>query len=305
MRSFASQTLADQLAADGVVTADEALELRRVVFPDGVVARDEAEMFIAIAARVANTDEEWTGAFVEAISDYVLSAGAFPGHVDEAMAAWLAAHFGKSGVRETEVLALLKVLERAESTPESLCAFTRQCVAEFMAGRPVGRTEVEFMRRCLYASAGSGRTAVTDVEARWLFDLDAESDGRENDPSWGDLFVKAVLCHLMGRRAPALLEANAMMARQAWLSAPTQGVGALLGGMFKGARPAFNVDEATPAERWEAHYEAANDEMAADGQLTLSEIAWTVGMTKKDQKLTVNEKALLVEIRKLEAGEVV
>lgn len=303
MRSFASQTLADQLAADGVVTADEALELRKIVFPDGVVGRDEAEMFVAIAARVANTDEEWTNAFVEAISDHVLSSSAFPGHVDEEAAAWVVANFGKAGVRETEVLALLKVLERAESAPESLSEFTRQCVAELLAGKAVGESEVEFVRRCLYASAGSGRTSVTDVEARWLFALDSESDGRANAAAWGDLFVKAVLCHLMGRRAPAMLEANAMMARQAWLSAPTQGVGALLSGMFKGARLNLNgdMDGDTPAERWEAHYDAVNDEAAADAKLTLNEIAWAVGMTRADQKLTVNERALLAEIRKLEA----
>ena len=305
MRSFAQQTLADQLAADGVVTADEALELRRIVFPDGVVSRDEAEMFIAVAARVANTDEEWTHAFVEAICDYVLSKGKFPGHVDEETASWMMSNFGKDGPRETEVEAVLKVLERAESAPEGLGVFARDRVAALMAGNAVGVAETELVRRCLYASSGSGRTSVTAEEARWLFTLDAESDGRANDAAWGDLFVKAVLCHLMGRRAPELLEANAMMERQAWLNASTPGVGAMLSSIFSGGLNAYKakIHEDGGVERWEGHYEVANDDAATDAKLTLEEIAWTVGMTKEDGKLTANEKALIAEIREIENGE--
>lgn len=305
MRSFAQQTLVDQLAADGVVTADEALEMRRIVFPDGVVSRDEAEMFIAVAARVANTDEEWTRAFVEAICDYVLSKGKFAGHVDEETASWMMMHFGQDGPRETEVEAVLKVLERAESAPESLCAFARDRVAALMAGNAVGVAETELVRRCLYASAGSGRTSVTTEEARWMFALDAESDGRANDAAWGDLFVKAVLCHLMGRHAPEVLEANSMMARQAWLNSPTPGVGGMLRSIFAGGLSGYKakIQQAGATERWEGHYEVANDDAATDEQLTLSEIAWTVGMTKQDGKLTANERELMSKIRQIEAGE--
>ncbi|MEZ5959297.1 MAG: hypothetical protein R3C30_02565 [Hyphomonadaceae bacterium] len=305
MRNFALQTLADQLAADGELSADDALQMRRAVFPDGVVSREEAEMFIALAARVANSDEAWTQAFVEAISDHVLAAGAYPGHVDEATVSWLMAHFGPAGPRETEVETLLKLQERAESAPESLCEFTRQRVAALLAGRPVGAAETELVRRCLYASSGSGRTSVTETEARWMFALDAESNGRVNDPAWGDLFVKAVLCHLMGRRAPEVLEANAMLARQAWLNAPTLGVRASLASIFKGGVSAYKnkVREAGVVERLEGHYEVANFDAESDAELTLSEIAWTVGMTREDGQLTANEQALLAEIRKIEAGE--
>ena len=84
MRNLALQTLADQVAADSAISAQEALELRRTIFPDGVVSREEAEMLIALAARVANSEPQWSHAFVEAISDHVLASGAYPGHVDQA-----------------------------------------------------------------------------------------------------------------------------------------------------------------------------------------------------------------------------
>src|SRR6185295_12300015 len=91
--------------------------------------------------------------------------------------------------------------------------FMRERVAAWMAGRAVNAADVELMRRCLYA----GDSFVKEDEARWLFLLDAESDGRANDPSWQDFFVKAVLNHLMGMHAPALLDAADVRARQAWL----------------------------------------------------------------------------------------
>ncbi len=305
MRNLALQSLADKLAADGVVSADEALDVRRTVFPDGVVAREEAELLIDLAARVANSDLAWTNAFVEAISDHVLQAGEYPGHVDEATASWLVARFGQDGPRETELETVLKVLERAESAPEYLSAFVRDRMSAMLAGQPVGVAETELVRRGLFASCGSGRTSVTEAEARWLFALDAESDGRANDPTWGDLFVKAVLCHLMGRRAPALLEASDMMARQAWLKSDTPGVGAALSSVFAGGFKAYKskVREMSAVDRWEGHFDVANDDAEGDSKLTLSEIAWAVGMTKEDRKRTANEEVLLAEIRKIEAEQ--
>lgn len=300
MRNLALQTLADQIAEDRAVSAEEALELRRAVFPDGIVSRDEAEILIAIAARVANTDGAWTGAFVEAITDHVLGAGPYPGHVDETSASWLMERFGREGPRETEIETLLKVLERSESAPEALSAYVRTRLAGLLAGAPVGAAETELVRRALYAASGSGAIAVTEAEARWLFALDAETAACASDASWRDLFVKALLNHLMGRRAPDLLRANAMLARQAWLSAPTPGVLGLLRGLmppgwFQTARAPDGV------AAWEQHYEARNAQTEADAALTLEEIAWTVGMVQQDGARTPNEEALLAAIRALEA----
>jgi hypothetical protein len=305
VRNLALQTLADQLAADSVITADEALEIRRSVFPDGVVSREEAEMLIALAARVANSDAAWSHAFVEAITDHVLAAGVYPGHVDEATTSWLTTRLGQEGPRETEVEAVLKILERAESAPDYLSTFARGRIAALLAGSAVGAAETELVRRCLYASAASGRTSVTEAEARWLFALDAESDGRPNDPAWSDLFVKGVLCHLMGRRAPDLLEAKDMMARQAWLQAESKGVAKSLASIFEGGVKGFKakVHQDGIVDRWEGHYVVANDDAETDAALTLAEIAWTVGLTKEDGKRTANEEKLLQEIRSIEASQ--
>src|SRR6185312_6374616 len=191
MPSPALQALTDDLAKSGRVSADDALRLRREVFPDGVVSRDEADALIALEARVANNDDAWVQTFAEAIADHVLQASP---NVSDETAAWLASRFGAGAPREAELEALLKILDHADSAPESLHAFMRERLAAWMAGRAVNAADVELMRRCLYA----GDSFVKEDEAKWLFSIDAESDGLANDASWQDFFVKAVLNHLMG-----------------------------------------------------------------------------------------------------------
>jgi len=106
----------------------------------------------------------------------------------------------------------------------------------------------------------------------------------------------------MGRRAPKLLSTDNMLARQAWLSAESQGAFAAIGSIFDGGVRGFltKVREDSMLTRLERHYEHANAAAEDDARLTLEEIAWAVGMTRQDGKLTKNEKALLAEIRALE-----
>lgn len=301
MHTSALMSLADDLAADRFISADEALRMRREIFPDGVVTRQEADVLVALQGRVANADAEWTNAFVEAVVDHVLQSGVYPGHVDEEAVTWLIASFGYEGAAETELEAVLKTLERAESAPESLSVFARQRVTQHVAGRAMGPSEVALVRRCLYAAAGSGTVAVTEDEARWLFALDAACDGRANDETWGDLFVKAVLNHLMGRRAPKLLEAENMAARQAWLQSPEKGVVAFWSSIFQGGFTAFREKlNYREVDATEEHYEAVNAEYAEDARLTLVEMAWAVGMSKEDGKHTANEVALLAALNEFE-----
>lgn len=304
MTNHALLTLCEHIAADRFISAEEAFQLRQAIFPDGVVSREEAEVLISLEGRVANSDEAWSQAFVEAVVDYVLQAGEYPGHVDENTASWLMARFGDDGARDTEIEVLLKTLERAESAPASLAAFARKRVASWLAGRPICAQETEFIRRALYVAVGAGAVSVTEDEARWLFAIDAESDGRANDSAWTDLFVKGVLNHLMGRRTPAALEQGDMLRREKWFAAQAEGPhGDSVLTMFEGGLKGFWSRVTTPDDvtRMEARYEAIVAEMREDERLTLAEIAWAVGMTREDGKRTANESALLAKLREIEA----
>ncbi len=305
MRNLALHSLTERLSADARITAEEALDLRRAVFPDGVVSREEAEVLIGLEAKVANTDTEWTQAFVEALTDHMLGAGQYPGHVTESDVSWLEARFGHTGARETEIAVLLKLMERAESAPERLSSFTRERLAKLLAGSPIGAPETELIRRCMYAAGGSGATWVTEDEAHWLFALDAESDGRANHPSWGDLFVKGVLNHLLARKTPKLLDTNGQLNRQAWLNGLlTPSPANFLARTFEGGLDGYRKQlfQRSDVDRLEAHYENANAAAAEDEKLTLEEIAWTVGMTRADRKRTANEEKLLAEIKKIQGA---
>lgn len=302
MQNGALQALIDEVGRDGEVSADEALWLRKSVFPDGVISRDEADALVSLERRVANSDSAWAQAFAEAIVDHVLGSGA--GHVDDAMAQWLMVSFADAERAETCVEALLKVIERAESAPEALATFVRERVAACVAGKAMGRAEVEMVRRALYASAGAGTVAVTEAEVRWLFALDAESDGRANDASWRDLFVKASLCHVMGRRAPKALEAEAVRARESRLSAPVNVTAkGILARFVEGGWAGYVAKVREPGfyEGVENRYAAANAEAEEDAVLTPVEVAAMLGMSDEDSKRTANERALIAELEGLRA----
>ena len=298
MSSNALKALTDELAAKGSANAADALRLRREVFPDGVISRDEAEALIALEARVANSDSAWTQCFTEAICDHVLENGAQP-NVNAAAAVWLINCFSKDAPRETELRALLKLVEHADSVPDSLVVFLRARLGAFVKGRPLGPSDVEMIRHCLYA----GDVFVNEDEARWLFALDAESDGRANDPAWGDLFVKAQLNHLMGAQAPALLDAESMRARQAWLEDTSRKPVSNLAHIFSGGLKGYieHVREPGMSEALEEDYAALNANSEEDAQLTPQERAWALGMSQQDGKLSANERALMAELQKIES----
>lgn len=297
-------TLSEHIAADRFISAEEAFQLRQAIFPDGVVSRQEADVLISLEGRVANSDQAWANAFVEGIVDHVLQSGHYAGHVDENTTSWLMSRFGDNGARETEIEVLLKTLERSESAPASLAAFARKRVAAWLAGKPIGAQETEFIRRALYVASGAGAVSVTEEEARWLFAIDAESDGRANDPLWTDLFVKGVLNHLMGRRAPAALEQSDILRRETWFAAQAEGpLGDSVLTMFEGGLKGFwsRVTSPDDVTRMEQRYEAVVAEMREDERLTLAEIAWAVGTAREDGKRTANETALLAKLREIEA----
>ena len=81
--------LIEKLAADGRVTAEEALNVRRAVFPDGAVSRGEAEALFALNERIGGDDPAWDACFVEAVSDHLMLSHDLQGHVTDEGAAWL------------------------------------------------------------------------------------------------------------------------------------------------------------------------------------------------------------------------
>jgi hypothetical protein len=209
------------------------------------------------------------------------------------MATWVMSTFT---THAAEIGALLKILTRAEYTPE-LKSFTRAQLAAALRGRALDEADVERVRLCLFA----GDNSISEDEARWLFEIDAECDGRANAASWSDLFVKTQLCHLMGRQAPADADAK----RQRWLAPPEKfepllNLRSIFSGGFMGYLSALK--QSSMNDGIEEYYEGANAKTKQDADLTATERAWASSETRKDGKQTANEAALLAALGEI-AGD--
>lgn len=301
--------LVDKLAADGRVSAEEALDVRRAVFPDGTVSRGEAEALFHLNERVGGDDPAWNACFIEAIVDHLTLAVDVPGHVTDEGAAWLESRIGRDGVLEgpTELELLLKLLERAESCPARLQELSRHYVStavlsgEGYEGRDpalvpgqIGETELTMIKRVLYASAGAGNIAVTREEAEWLFELDAATEGRAHVAGWRDVFVAAVMNNLFAAGPSALLERGEMVRRATWLQThKSGGVGAFLSRALQGIRSGDGelVDERKTFA--EEHFERRHVEATFAEALTTPEAAWLVTRIRADGRRTANEQALV------------
>jgi hypothetical protein len=309
------QTLIDKLAADGRVSAAEVLEVRALVYADGQIGRAEAEALFALNERVAGDDQAWLDLFAEALCDHLMEGGEERGHVSEEGAAWLEARIDRDGVleRETELNAVLKVLDRAESCPDRLQTFARTLISRAVlegkgyVGRDaaqapgqIGETELALIRRALYASAGAGDAFVTRQEAEWLFDLDAATDGRAHCAGWRDLFVGAVMNHLFAAGPSDLLGRGAMMERAQWLKTQqSRSVGAfynsVFGGGFKGLITKFYQE--SPQDAVALHALAREEQGYDAARLEAGEASWLVHRIEGDGRKTANERALIAAVK--------
>src|ERR1700741_1054856 len=114
--------LAAQAAADGTISPEEVLILRRAGWQDGKIDADEAEAIFTVHDRIEDHSPEWIDFFVEALAEYVVNGSEPLGYVDDAKAEWLMEHIDRDGSVETmgELELLVKLFERATGVPEQL-----------------------------------------------------------------------------------------------------------------------------------------------------------------------------------------
>ena len=75
--------LAQQAAADGVITPEEILSLRRAGWGDGQIMPEEAEAIFIINDRIAVKTPEWSDFFVEALGEFIVNGTEPRGYVDD------------------------------------------------------------------------------------------------------------------------------------------------------------------------------------------------------------------------------
>ncbi len=305
-------TVAGMIARNAVTDEDVAL-LRRTIYADGVVSADQAEWMFAIENAVSDTSPSWAMLFIEALTDYVVVQQVPEGHVDQSKASWLSERIMANGVvnTRTELELLIKVLERATTSPPELSALALAQVREaVLSGRGpvaagvlkpgvVGAAEVDILRRVLYAFGGDGSVAITRAEAEILFDINDRTAEAENDPTWSDLFVKAVANFLMaasGYYVPCRQEA---LRREAFLDARGDGVSGFFGRMLQdGLRGVFAAYTSGGSRRmWEERNERFEAAAADAERLTAGEAEWLANRIGRDGLVHANEQALIDFLR--------
>lgn len=205
--------LAQRAAADGQVTAEELLALRREGWGDGIITRAEAEALFTLNNSLQERSPEWVDFFVEAIGEFVLNGTPPRLQCNDAEAEWLIGQIDHDGKVESmgELECMVRIIERAENTPERLKHYVlAQVEREVLTGTGptrcggalsathISAAECRIIRRVIWASGGHGPAAVTRYDAEMLFRLKDETLAEENAAEWDDLFIDGVTNYLKG-----------------------------------------------------------------------------------------------------------
>ncbi|WP_086618168.1 hypothetical protein [Erythrobacter tepidarius] len=205
--------IAERAAADGQIAADELLALRREGWGDGIITRAEAEALFALNNSLVERTPAWCDFFVEAIGEFVLNGTPPRLQCSDEEAEWLIGQIDHDGVLESmvELEAIVRIIERAENTPERLKNYVlAQVEREVLTGTGptrcggdlsathISAAECRIIRRVIWASGGHGPAAVSRYDAEMLFRLKDATLTEENAVEWDELFIDGVANYLKG-----------------------------------------------------------------------------------------------------------
>ena len=195
-------TLAEALGSlDGKaeLTADDAHTVREIVYGgDCSVNQEEAEALFGLNANAGEISPEWRALFLEAMTDFVVRQQTPAGYIGDDRADWLVGLMSTHRtMRGDEVELLVRLLEEADAAPECLSSFTLGVVQHLALWRlktagSLAASDIDRLRRVVFAKGGAENVAVTRAEAEALFDINDEQRSHTPNPAWSDFFARAV-----------------------------------------------------------------------------------------------------------------
>lgn len=307
--------LANAIAGDGRIDAEEILELRRLGWADGKMDPEEAEaLFLANDACVAPTSD-WCSFFVEALSNFIVNTVEPKGYVDDEMADELIDRIDRDGKvgSMAELELLVKVSETALNVPDRLKAYALRQIEEAvlhgegptrhgeLAPKGINQAECALLRRLIFAPASERAAAVSRSEAEMLFRIKDETLYEVNAHEWEKLFVQGVANYLLGFGGPEPLSDERAAELEHFMTQEGAGIGGFLGRMLT-SRPDFDGAFGSLLDL-SPHTPDVEDEAAEAAELTAEEGNWLTDLLEADEELDPLEKALLAFIAE-ETGEV-
>jgi len=304
--------LTSTLTKSARIGAEDVLGLRRLVWADAAVSREEADALMALNTACPVQAPEWIDYFVEVMTDYLVRQQQPEGYVDNAKTEWLMQWIDKDGRVDSrgELELLAKVIETAVSVPQSLRTYTlKQIETAVLTGSGptrrersdgdgtldagcINATEVELLKRVIYAEGGVDGWIVSTEEADMLFRLKDATLGAPNAEGWADLFVHAVANHLMAHRNYDTLSRDHQMRIDAYAADTTVHIGRFFRRMIGREQAALPDTVLSIPDR-------IADEQAADADhaLTPAEVRWTIDHIRADGRYDALEKALVAFLR--------
>ncbi len=216
------------------ITSEDVVMMRRVLLEDSVISGREAAFLFDLNHEFQSQNPDWVSFFVEAVTDYCVNQVVPRGYLTEENMNGLLDMIKEDGHVDgaLEMMLLVKILEAARQVPETLVMIVLEKVKEgilsgegpLKAGEDsragiIDRDEVELLRRILYSAGGDANISISKAEAELLFELNAKSKEEENDPSWMELYTKAVTSYLMAANGYAPLAREEVIRRTEWLDA--------------------------------------------------------------------------------------
>ncbi|MDG4896554.1 hypothetical protein P9272_23595 [Mesorhizobium sp. WSM4976] len=304
------------LTSKNRITAEDVAMLRREVFADGVVTRGEAEALFALDQTSRDKCDEWTPFFVEAVTDYIVHQEKPEGYISDQNADWLIRTVSRDGMVDsrTELELLVHVLEEAKSSPGQLSVYALEQVAhavidgkgplmiggELVPGL-IAKAEVDLLRRILHAVGGDGNIAVTKAEAEVLFRINDRTAAAENDPSWNELFVKAIANYVMCSAGYEPPTREVALRHENFLDEAGSALGGFFSRMASGGFAAILEAYHSPGNieaEWEARNRAAEALARRAETIDADEAKWLAERIGDGQRpLRDNERALLMLIK--------
>ena len=304
-----------QVKAKGVITAEDVLAVRHIVWPDGKIDPTEADAVFDLNSGLNAAPREWVDFFVEAIETYVVHQQAPVGYVDDAKANWLISRIDSDGrvdsLGELELLA--KILEDATNAPETFKSYAlKQIETIIMTGSgptrdggaldpgTINAAEVKLLRRMLFAQAGDGPALVSTTEADMLFRLKDATLNAANAPEWSSFFVQAVGNHLMAHSDYQPLSRDRAGQLDAFMNDTHVSIGGFFGRMLK-AGPISGFQDLFGAKAKRPSHDEA---VAADRAISPDEVSWLKREVEGDHNFDPIEKQLLAFIAEESGGPV-
>ena len=296
--------LIETLATRRYISTEDVLKMRRRVFGDQVVDRDEMADLIQLGQQAPEGDDGWRQFLGEALADFFLRQAEPRGYMSEESGEFLLTCLGTPGEVSPVLLdALSHLVRHAQSVPRAVVDFGMEAIFEAtLADGVIDAVEADRIRGFLFATGSDGNVAISRAEADFLFDLnDAARDGG-NDPAWADLFMKAIANHLMahlGYEPPSRREA---LRRQAWLEDASVDYAGFIGRMTAGGFGAVldAYRRRDPAAEKNARRAA---DVARSAQLTAEEVCRVTDRIGRDGTYNEAEQALVAWLGRLHEGK--